>query len=424
MEEAGVGNSEFVSRVNRGLVLQAVRASQPTFRAEVARMTRLKPATVTGIVNDLIGISLLKEIPGRVESGAKGGRPPLMLQLNESYQHILAIDLEPDWIRVAVTDILADIVSYREQLIDRFSEPVVVLRQIEELCRQVLGPIAPQTLLGAAMSLPGLIDVEQGILLSSTNLPKWRDTPVADWIEKRVGVRPKIERSTHLAALHEGWSSPASVNHERVLILSVRTGIGMSLLDRGRLYTGWNGFDGEIGHTVVDINGKACECGSHGCLETFVSASAVCDRATAMMKQGRARTLQKVIEEQQERLRPELVYRLAKEGDPDCGEVVRDMGRYIGIAASNMVNVLAPDRVVICGAIDTADDLVLQAVRDQIDRYALPSIRAHVTVGLAAAKERAPLLGAAVLVARELFELPRLRNVNGPQDNSAELEAV
>lgn len=423
MKNNSIGNSELVSRVNRRLVLHAVRMMQPTFRAEVSRMTRLNPATVTGIVTDLLERNLLREIPAAVESGARGGRPPLMLKVNESYGHILAIDLEPDCIRVAVTNLLVEIVESREQLIDRFSEPAIVLRQIADLCHQVLDAVQLQAtdLKGVALSLPGLIDRDQGILISSTNLPRWQEVKIGSWIEGQLGVRPRVGRSTHLAAIYEGWSHPAGTD-ETTLILSLRTGIGLSVLHRGELQVGWGGFDGEIGHTVVDLNGRLCECGSHGCLETFVSASAVTRRVEQLFAQGGGEAIRRSLDTLQESLRPELVYRLAKDGDPDCVAIVRDVGRYIGIAAANLVNLYAPDRLVLCGAIDTADALILGAVREQIHRQALPKLRDHVKVGLAAAKEKSPLLGAAALIARDFFALPKLRHA-GPSRRGFGVEA-
>lgn len=409
MTKANIGNSELISEVNTRLVLHAVRQMQPTYRAEVSRRTRLKPATVTGIVNALLAQDLLQEVPGSIDSGPRGGRPPMMLRVNGDHRHILAIDLEPDCIRVALTNMLVQVLEYREQLIDRFSEPSIVIRQIRELCRQVLKATSPDRLHGAGMSLPGLINRDQGELISTTNMPKWRHVPIAQLVGKQVGITPKVERSIHLAALYEDWSAPAQ-HHATTLILSLRTGIGMSFIHRGQLYRGMMGFDGEIGHTVVDINGKDCECGSRGCLETLVSASAVCERVQRMLADGRCRAVKHAMDENHEPLRPELVYRLAKEGDPDCVDIVRDVGRYIGIAAANMINLMAPKRLVICGAIDTADDLILAAVRREIEQHSLPQLREHLSIGLAAAKEKSPLLGAAVLVARDLFDLPRLEH--------------
>src|ERR1700722_6504126 len=99
MNLSHIGNSKLISAVNCRLVLQAVRVMQPTYRAAVARKTGLKPATMTSIVNELIELKMLREIENPTVP-ARWGRPPLMLELNRDVKRVLAIDLEPDCIRV------------------------------------------------------------------------------------------------------------------------------------------------------------------------------------------------------------------------------------------------------------------------------------------------------------------------------------
>src|SRR2546423_9465222 len=129
MSDSQIGNSELISQVNSRLILQAVRIMQPTYRAAMARKTGLKPATVTVIVNDLLNRHMLIEVPGPATSD-RWGRPPLMLRVNGDVKHILAIDLEPDCIRVALTNILVENLVYRETRIDRFAKPSAILPRI------------------------------------------------------------------------------------------------------------------------------------------------------------------------------------------------------------------------------------------------------------------------------------------------------
>jgi predicted NBD/HSP70 family sugar kinase len=415
MTRSRIGNTELISDLNNRLVLQAVRVAQPTFRAEVSRQTGLKPATVTSIVNSLIERQLLRETASPLPADTTGqrfGRPPLMLEINRDGKRILAIDLEPDHIRVGLADLLADMQVYREQPIDRFDNPDVILREVLQLCRTVLGTFPRKNLLGVGVSLPGLIDRQNGILLSSTNMPKWRNVPVATILQKELRAPVRVERAVHLAALYEMWSHPEHQNR-KVLVISLRTGIGASLLLDGQLYVGAHGLDGEIGHTIVDINGRDCDCGSRGCLETFVGAPAIVARARALIADGKAKSLS-------DRTRggtvnmPEALYELAREGDADCAHLVRDVGRYIGIAVANLINLLGPNEVVICGAIDAAEELILRAIREQVNQSALPRMRDGVVVRAAAEREKLPLLGAAVLIAQDLFELPELRHAEMP----------
>jgi predicted NBD/HSP70 family sugar kinase len=420
MSASQIGNSELISQVNNRLILQAVRMMQPTYRAAVARKTGLKPATVTVIVNDLLSQHLLIEEPGEATAD-RWGRPPLMLAVNGDVKRILAIDLEPDRIRVALTNILVENLVYKEKPIDRFAKPETVVSRIFELCDQVLSSVKRKELLGIGVSLPGLIDLDEGVLISSTNMPQWRNVPMRALLQKKLRAPVQIERSLHLASLYEEWRNPLPPEQTR-LVLSLRTGVGASLVTGGQLYVGDQGFDGEIGHTVIDFDGKPCECGSRGCLETFVSASSICQRATALIKQGRGRAIQQQLDAG-EALTPELIYRLAKEGDAEASEIVRDVGKYLGIAVSNMINLLAPHEVVICGSIDLADELILGAIRAEVDRSALPRTRERTTLRLASEKDRLPVLGAAVMVAREIFALPKLsHNSDAPQSDPERLK--
>jgi predicted NBD/HSP70 family sugar kinase len=420
-----IGNTQLISTLNNRLVLEAVRVMQPTFRADIARRTGLKPATVTSIVNDLLKQQLLREIapaavgagPGAAPPGGRFGRPPLMLELNRDARRILAIDLEPDHLRVATTDMVGRIIHYREQNHNRFATPEATIADILKLSRAALGTVSRRPVLGVGVSLPGLIDTEQGMLLSSTNMPKWRDVPIGPMLEQALRIPVRVERSIHLAALYEKWVNPQHQDRT-VVIISLRTGVGMSVLHRGQLYVGARGLSGEIGHTIVDLNGAPCECGSRGCLETFVSASAIVERARRLVRAGRGKALAKEARRpagesgEGDGITTELIYRLARDGEPDCAEIVRDVGRHLGIAIANIINLLAPDEIVVAGAIDTAESLLLASIREQVNASALPRSREHVVVRAASETDKLPLLGAAVLIAQQLFELPVLRHAD------------
>lgn len=421
MNHSQIGNTELISTLNSRLVLQAVRVLQPTFRAEVARKTGLKPATVTSIVNDLIGQRLLREVPGAPASVAPGhdaapppggrfGRPPLLLELNGDARRILAIDLEPDHLRVATTDLLGRILHYAEEPANRFDQPAAVIAQIVRMARVALSTIPKGSLLGIGVSLPGLIDSENGVLLSSTNMPRWKNVPIGSRLERELGATVHVERSMHLAALYEKWRNPQQQNRT-VVIVSLRTGVGMSIVHRGQLYAGNSGLSGEIGHTVIDPAGKPCDCGSRGCLETFVSAPAVAERGARLVSDRRSPALATAVQ-RGEQITPELIYRLARDGDEGCASVVREVGRYLGLAIANLINLLAPDEIVIAGAIDTAEDLLLQSIREQVNASALPRSRENVVIRAASEKEKLPLLGAAVMIAQQMFELPELRHAD------------
>ena len=415
-----LGNSTLISEVNLRLMLQSVRVMQPTYRSAVARHTGLSRATVTVGVNALLERNVLEEIDDAAPAPrrASGGRPPRLLRVNARAKQVLAIDIEPDCLRVALTDMLAHPLEVRECPIDRREGSRRIVRRLLELGQSILKAHGNPDLLGVGICLPGLIDRENGLAVSSTNMPRWRNVPIRRMVEEAFGAPVHMDRSMNLAALHEWWLHP-ELESCRVVLLSLRTGIGLSLMDRGQIYRGRQDSSGEIGHTVIDIHGPPCECGGQGCLECFVSTRAVTARGQRLVDQEPGgRLAQAVVADPP--LRPQLIYRLAKAGDPACEALVRDIARYIGIAASNAINLLAPDHLLIAGSIDTADTIILDEVGKQIGRLALPRLRRGMRLGLATAQEQAPLLGAAALVARQVFELPKLRRVtSGPEQDAA-----
>src|ERR1022692_4513782 len=189
MTFSNIGNSELISTVNNRLVLETVRLTQPTFRAEIARRTGLKPATVTGILNHLVEQNLIKTVtaPTDARNGSiAAGRPPLMVEINGDAKRILAIDLEPDRIRVATTDLLTRILEFRQQDIDRFAKPENTIAKIVKFGHELLKMIPRRLLLGVGVSLPGLIDQPTGMLLSSTNMPAWRNVPIGPLLQREL----------------------------------------------------------------------------------------------------------------------------------------------------------------------------------------------------------------------------------------------
>ena len=117
-----------------------------------------------------------------------------MLAVNGNVKRILAIDLEPDRIRVALTNILVEDLIYTEKFIDRFSKPDAILASIFALCDQVLASAKRKELLGVGVSLPGLLDMASGTLISSTNMPQWQNVPVQALLQKRLKAPVQIEQ--------------------------------------------------------------------------------------------------------------------------------------------------------------------------------------------------------------------------------------
>ena len=129
-------------------------------------------------------------------------------------------------------------------------------------------------LMGIGIGVPGIIDMQTGLVRESPNLPDWVDYPVRADIEQRLKTVVILENDANVAALGEKWLGAAK-DFDDVAMLTLGTGVGGGLVLGGTIWRGANGMAGEFGHTTVEPDGHPCGCGNHGCLEQYASATAV-----------------------------------------------------------------------------------------------------------------------------------------------------
>src|ERR1700732_2884117 len=147
-------------------------------------------------------------------------------------------------------------------------------------------------LLGTGIGVPGIIDMQTGMLRKSANLPGFEDYPVRAEIERRLGARVVLENDANVAALGEQWLGAAR-GVPNMAVVTLGTGIGGGIVLGGKIWHGMNGMAGEFGHVPVEPNGYPGGCGSHGCAEQYSSASAIIRMAREAIATGQAPSLAK-----------------------------------------------------------------------------------------------------------------------------------
>ena len=193
--------------------------------------------------------------------------------------YAIGVDLGGTNLRIAAVDEGGKLLAKTnlETEVSRGREHVV-----DELCRatvamsQEMSTSEPDgtRLCGIGVGVPGLVDSESGRLLDSPNLPGWSNYDVKGEIERRLGTAVILENDANAAALGEQWLG-AGRGFESMCMYTLGTGVGGGLVLNGEIWRGWNGMAGELGHCNVEPEGHVCNCGSHGCLEQYASATAV-----------------------------------------------------------------------------------------------------------------------------------------------------
>jgi glucokinase len=219
-------------------------------------------------------------------------------------------------------------------------------------------------MLGSGIGVPGIIDMDTGMLRQSPNLPGWHDYPVRDEIEKRLSAPVILENDANAAALGEKWLGAArDVNSMGMITLG--TGVGGGLVLNGKIWHGMNGMAGEAGHITVNPDGPPCPCGSHGCLEQYASATAVRRMALEAIGSGNAPHLARAMQQDPE-FSAKVVYQMAVQGDKPAQEIFRRVGEALGIALADLVNLLNLPMLVVGGGVASAWEAFSPALFEEL----------------------------------------------------------
>src|ERR671917_2914714 len=372
---------------NRQRVIDALRSHGTISRAEIARRTGLSRSTVSSLVADLQSDGLVVERAELGEAyGTQGGRPPILLSFDTSAGAALGIDFGHSHLRVAVADLSSTILAERAVPLDTDHAAQEGLDVALELVEEVLDEagVERSRVIGAGLGLPGPVDQTDGVIGSSAILPGWVGVAAAEELHRRLDVPVNVDNDANLGALAE-FTHGAGRGASDLVYLKVSSGIGAGLILGGRLYRGWGGMAGELGHVLVDPEGAVCRCGNRGCLETAASTGALLD----MLRRSHGE------------LTVAEMLRLAHEGDLGCRRVIADAGRVVGSAAAFVFNVLNPQRLVVGGDLAAAGDLLLDGVRSSLRLAALPAAADAARVVAGVLGERAQVLGALALAVGE-----------------------
>ncbi len=224
-------------------------------------------------------------------------------------------------------------------------------------------------LLGIGIGVPGIIDMQTGLVRKSPNLPDWIDYPAGATIERRLKTVVILENDANVAALGEKWLGAAK-DFDDMAMLTLGTGVGGGLVLGGKIWYGANGMAGEFGHATVEPDGQLCGCGNRGCLEACASATAVVRMAREAIAKNGATALARAANSDAE-LSAETIYNLAMQGDEDARRIFSYVGRCLGIVLAMLVNSLNLPIYVIGGGVSNAWEAFSPAIFAELRRRSM-----------------------------------------------------
>ena len=236
---------------------------------------------------------------------------------------------------------------------------------------------------GAGIGTPGIVTPEgRRVIGAAENIAGWENVALADRLEQLCGI--KVVASTDANAMGVGeWTFGAARGVRDAIFITVGTGIGSAALIDGHIWRGHDGRGMEVGHITVKCDGEGCACGGRGCLEHYASTAALGRRFAALTgKEADGRE----------------IVRLYHSGDPVAAKAMSEHWMYLGHGIASVINIFAPELVVVGGGISEAGPFYFERLRRVVGAQAMAECAANTRIVPAELGNSAGCLGAAALI--------------------------
>jgi predicted NBD/HSP70 family sugar kinase len=360
-----------MKQLNIEKVYKLILLKHPIARTNISEMSGLNKVTVSNCVDFLMQHGVIEETG---VSKPSGGRPPILLDLEQSFGAFIGVEYNTISSPIIVTDITGAILQKSkmtkmmlnpEEFVD---ETVKVVNYCRESYRHM-----KMGVFGVCMATPNNYNAKTGVVEDIAGRPEWRKFPIRRYLQEQLGNTPlfmqHVSSAAALGEIHFGNSNPMT----HLAYLYGAWGLNLTMYAAGNIYEGSGGFSGRFGHTVIEPNGRHCACGNRGCLEAYSSVHSLMER---------------LYPEEQDRMARDPPYRLElltrlherlKNKERKAIEALREMSDYLVLGISNIVNIFNPAQICIGGYLSTIiDDDTLGYIRDRL----FQTLPAHFTRNL------------------------------------------
>lgn len=211
---------------------------------------------------------------------------------------------------------------------------------------------------GIGIGVAGVLDIEEGRIIQSPNLPALSAYPLRNRLQSALGGVPiRMMNDANAAALGE-FHAGAGLPFRSMVLLTLGTGVGGGIVFDGKIWEGAAGVAGEVGHMCIQAGGPLCSCGARGCLEACVSGWALVREAKIIASRNPASPIPSMTD-----LTPKRLAELALAGDADVRALWEKCGRMLGIGIANLMNLLNPEAIILAGGLAQAGPLLLDPAR-------------------------------------------------------------
>lgn len=397
-------NSLTVKSHNVQTVLLALLKHKHISRAQLANLTGLSSTTITNLISELLAQGIVvEEGTTHLKRRTGAGRPRTALSLNPAARFAIGIHIGVGLIRVALTDLRANVIrnySFTHPLDKSVDEVLAETLKHTDLLLAENNANA-ENIIGVGVGASGLVDPETGVNLLAPNLG-WENVPVRDIIGRHLGLPVVVDNNVRAMALGEALFG--SAQNVRVLaFVYARQGVGAGYVVDGQLFRGTGAGAGEIGHTTISLESDiTCRCGNKGCLEPLVSETSIVTEAAQL---AAAHPDSELARQFAAAPQPgiEQVFAAARAGDACVRAMLNERAGYMGVALANLVNILNPELILLGGLFYQGRDVLLPTVEETMRQRSFGKLGDRVKVRPTSFGQQAGVIGAAALALTTFF---------------------
>ena len=267
------------------------------------------------------------------------------------------------------TNIAAAVVDENYKIVGRGKVKTAMPRPAEEICDAMAeaarlaakdAGITFDEVVAMGIGTPGAVDPTRGVVTYANNLG-FANTPLAAMMKERTGVDFYLENDANAAAYGE-FLAGAGKNTKDFVAITLGTGVGGGIIIGGKLFSGSNYAGGELGHTVINVNGEQCSCGRKGCWEAYASATALIRQTKAAMEANKDSVMWEMVDGDISKVNGRTSFDAWRKGDKAATQVVEQYFHYVAEGCVNIINIFQPEMLSIGGGISNEKDNLIKPV--------------------------------------------------------------
>jgi N-acetylglucosamine repressor len=381
-------------------IVQLLYKGNGLSRQELNKSLQIRQTSLQEMIRELLDDGIIHE-PGRRQK--RTGARSYKLFVNPNFGFLLGLDIGSTSIKVVVTDFNCNIIYEEKGEYNKFEDKTTLFAEIFSTIDKIKStkPEFWSKISGIGIADPGPVDIANGISRHAFNIKGWVDVPVVKIISEKYGIPAALLSASNAKALTEYYFSDSTARS--TFVLDMGHGVGAGFIYEGELFAGSSHTEMEVGHIMVNINGRQCACGKRGCFEAEIGSDAIIDKFKSKIKAGAISLL--MTDKSIEEITLYDIYDAYLKNDVVATSLVFEILEYLAKGLSYVIQMLNPQIIIIHGPITLIESKIANGLRHSLSKYCFPSVVATTDILFSSHGVFSAALGAAVLIRKKIINL-------------------